>query len=240
MEKKQLDTILLREGERFSVYLESYENGHKEILKVINPECLEDLEKYKKILRQFNIEKKILRDMNIENIPKYIDDGRNYLNMSYIRGKDLNKLVKTRTLSFYDKIHIMSNLFFILRKIHDNNIIHCDIKPSNIIWGINNEIHIIDFGSATRRGESSVYIQGSDGFSPPETYKLREKKDYANDIYSLVAVAYWLKYQEKYSLDRNFYEFDHFLMQGLEKNPKKRFGSLNEILEIIKNKNHVN
>ena len=233
MEKKQLDTILLREGERFSVYLESYENGHKQILKVINPECLADLEKYRKILRQFNIEKKILRDMDIENIPKYIDGGKNYLIMSCIRGKNLNKLVMGRALSVYDKIHVMSNLFFLLKKIHDKNIIHCDIKPSNIIWGVDDDIHIIDFGAATKLGETSVYIQGSDGFSSPETYRISEKKDYTNDIYSLIAVAYWLKYREKYNIDDKN-EINHFLMRGLSRNPKKRFTSLKEILDIVR------
>ena len=234
MEKKQLDTILLNESDRFSTYLETYENGHKAILKVINPECLEDISKYEKILRQFNQEKQILREMKIEGIPQYMEGGKNYLKLSYIRGKTLKELVKERKLSTREKIYIMSSIFFILKNVHDNNIIHCDIKPSNIICGIDKKIYLIDFGSATKRGEKSIYIQGSGGFSAPEIYKSRDKKDYGVDIFSLMAVGYWLKYGKKYDIESDSSHMGDFFLRWLSANSKKRFKNLNEILEIIK------
>ena len=228
-----MDTILLNESDRFSTYLETYENGHKAILKVINPECLEDIGKYEKILRQFNQEKQILRDIKIESIPKYIDGGKNYLKLSYIRGKTLKELVKERELSIEEKTYIMSSLFFILRNIHENNIIHCDIKPSNIICGADKKIYLIDFGAATKRGEKSIYIQGSDGFSAPEIYKSRDKRDYGVDIFGLMAVGYWLKYEKKYNIGNDNSHMDGFFLKSLLANPKKRFRNLNEMLETI-------
>ena len=234
MEKKQLDTILLNESDRFNIYLEAHENGHKAILKVINPECLENMERYRKILRQFNIEKQILRDINIDNIPKYIEGGKNYLKLSYIRGKTLNELTKERELTLNEKIYIMSKLFSITKSIHDKNVIHCDIKPSNIICGADDNVYLIDFGAATKRGEKSIYIQGSEGFSPPEIYKNRDRRDYTVDIYSIMAVAYWLKYGQKYNIKDENTHLDKFFLRGLASSSRKRFSNLNEIVEIIK------
>ena len=40
--------------------------------------------------------------------------------------------------------HLLNGLYY----LHNNNIIHCDIKPQNLMINQNNILKIIDFGSA--------------------------------------------------------------------------------------------
>ena len=75
MERKQLDSVLLREGEQFITYLITDEKGEKGILKLINPEYLKYDERYEKVKEQFQFEKQLLNLLKIEGIPKYIDGG---------------------------------------------------------------------------------------------------------------------------------------------------------------------
>jgi serine/threonine-protein kinase len=234
LEKKQLDTILLNEGEQFSTYMEMYPNGHREILKVIKPECLNDMIKYQKILKQFNLEKQILKSLDIDYIPKYIGGGKNYLKLSYIHGKTLKQMAKEREMGNHEKIYIMTNLFFITKALHDKNIIHCDIKPSNIVCGIDRKVYLIDFGSATMKGEKSIYIQATPGFSAPEIYKPNEKRTYQSDVYSIMAVAYWLKHRKIYKTDSDNDELNTIFIRGLNYRPKKRYANLDEILEVLR------
>jgi serine/threonine-protein kinase len=234
LEKKQLDTILLNEGEQFSTYLETYPNGHKEILKVIRPEYLNDIAKYQKILKQFNMEKQILKNLDIDYIPKYIGGGKNYLKLSYIRGKTLKQMAKERDMDIYEKIYIMTSLFFITKALHGTNIVHCDIKPSNIICGIDRKVYLIDFGSATIKGEKSIYVQATPGFSAPEIYKQNEKRSYQSDIYSIMAVAYWLRHRKIYKNDTDNDDLNTIFIKGLNYKQRKRYSNLDEILEVLK------
>ena len=65
MERKQLDSVLLREGEQFITYLITDEKGEKGILKLINPEYLKYDERYEKVKVQFQFEKQLLNLLNI-------------------------------------------------------------------------------------------------------------------------------------------------------------------------------
>jgi serine/threonine protein kinase len=69
-------------------------------------------------------------------------------------------VVKGFLMQYIDGIHIngpkySDDCLKSLRIIHDNGIIHCDLKPSNIMLDINNNIYIIDFGSSNINGTAS-------------------------------------------------------------------------------------
>ena len=83
--------------------------------------------------------------------------------MDFYYNKDIYKISSLRSLN--DIIILFIQLTDILAYIHSVNIVHNDLKPENIIWGDNNKIYLIDFGSAafsningsTRRDRTHSY-----------------------------------------------------------------------------------
>lgn len=230
MERKQLDSVLLREGEQFITYLIIDEKGEKSILKLINPEYLKYDERYEKVKEQFQFEKQLLNLLKIEGIPKYIDGGENFLHLSYISGENLKKYVKMKELTLDEIEKIICSIGEIVKKLHKHRVIHCDIKPENIIYD-GTKISLIDFGSGTFQGEESIYIQGSNGFSAPEIYIKGMKRDIEDDTYSIAAVYHWLL-NEKGCID-NIKDNEIFKI-GLADKREKRFKSTDELIGAIK------
>lgn len=57
-----------------------------------------------------------------------------------------------KVLSLSEIIKLFNQLIEIIAHIHKHNLTHNDLKPENIIWGDDNNIYIIDFGSSLSPG----------------------------------------------------------------------------------------
>ena len=66
--------------------------------------------------------------------------------MDFYYNKDMYKISALRSVN--DIITLFTQLIDILAYIHSINIVHNDLKPENIIWGDDNKIYLIDFGSS--------------------------------------------------------------------------------------------
>ena len=74
-------------------------------------------------------------------------------------------------------------------------IIHCDIKPENILLVNNNEdwdMKLIDFGLAKKVNESKISILGTLGFMAPELFKKGGNFNDKIDIFSIGVIFYFL------------------------------------------------
>ncbi|MEO8971693.1 MAG: protein kinase [Ktedonobacteraceae bacterium] len=82
-----------------------------------------------------------------------------------------------------------------LQYAHNQKLIHCDIKPENMLLSNNNEILLSDFGIAviahTSRSHNMQEISGTAAYMAPE--QLQGKASPASDQYALGIVVYeWL------------------------------------------------
>src|SRR5262249_58682927 len=76
-------------------------------------------------------------------------EGRPYIVMEYIVGRDLETIIKEKQpLSFDQKVEIMLQICKGLEAAHQKGIIHRDIKPANIRIQEDNAVKIMDFGIA--------------------------------------------------------------------------------------------
>jgi len=62
--------------------------------------------------------------------------------------------------------------------LHENNIIHADIKPENIMFSENGNASLVDFGCA-RRGEIGQDLSGTRAYFPPEYFSI-DKRTFGN------------------------------------------------------------
>lgn len=93
------------------------------------------------------------------------------------------------------KKHIIPSINEGLKILHDNNIIHKDLKPSNIMIQDNNiDVAIIDFGISSVRDSNNTVLVTETGMTPeysaPETFKKLYLAE--SDYYSFGITVYQL------------------------------------------------
>ena len=120
-----------------------------------------------------------LKNLSHTNIPQvydYIQEGnRVYTVMDYIEGESLDKPLKRGER--FSQAQVISWAFALLdalRYLHTrppNGILHCDIKPANIMLTPGGEVRLIDFNIAYALGdEGTALVAYSRGYASPEHY----------------------------------------------------------------------
>lgn len=135
----------------------------------------DELEKYNKFLKYFAF------------IPKiYFYDITNeyYIIYEYINGTTM------KDIRFFDGINnlvFICNLCKLLTQVHLKGIIHCDLKPDNIIIDNNDNIYIIDWNSSKYINEKPTH--GTLKYCSYEQLSLKSVDNYF-DIYSIGVMLY--------------------------------------------------
>jgi serine/threonine-protein kinase len=163
-------------------------------LKMLRPEYKSDDE----FINKFRQEARAVARLSHPNVVSIydivVDEERIYLVMEIVEGKTLKDIIKERTkLSVVESLEIAGQIAAALSVAHGNQIVHCDIKPHNIILNDELEVKVTDFGIARAVNNSTVRVTetvvGSAHYFSPEQAKGGEIKAYS-DIYSLGVVLY--------------------------------------------------
>lgn len=82
-----------------------------------------------------------------------------------------------------------------LQYVHNQGVIHCDVKPDNLLLGVHNNVLLSDFGISTTvaNAKMTVYdkLQGTVKYLSPE--QINGKPQVASDQYALAMMVYqWL------------------------------------------------
>lgn len=136
------------------------------------------------------------------NIVKVLDvfeeNGTAYYVMEYIPGGSLQQyLSENAPLQETEVLYYIRKIAGALDYIHEQHMIHLDIKPGNILRRDNEEPVIIDFGLSKQYDEwryqtSTTPVGISAGYAPIEQYKKGGNQTFSpsTDIYSLGATLY--------------------------------------------------
>ncbi|KEH91989.1 Stk1 family PASTA domain-containing Ser/Thr kinase [Clostridium botulinum] len=163
-------------------------------VKVLKSQYSDDIE----FVNKFKQEASSAASLSHNNIVGIYDIGSenniNYIVMEYIDGKTLKQIINENgSLGFNASIDIAIQIAKALECAHNNNIIHRDVKPHNILVTRDRNIKVTDFGIA--KATSSVTITNSDKiigsahYISPEQAKGRFV-DCKTDIYSLGIILY--------------------------------------------------
>ena len=145
----------------------------------------------------FKKEAQAVAKLSHANIVSIYDVSRDpeldYIVMELIEGITLKQYMKTKgRLSCKESAHFAAQIAKALAHAHDKGIIHRDIKPHNIMIGMDGRVKVADFGIAyleTALGENKDIAVGSVHYISPEQAK-GLPADARSDIYSLGVVLY--------------------------------------------------
>ncbi len=92
--------------------------------------------------------------------------------------------------SLLDLLLIFRMVADALNGMHEAGIVHCDMKPNNVILAENGSIRVIDLGQSCPIGTIKPRIQGTPDYISPEQVK-RKPVTRQTDIFNLGATIYW-------------------------------------------------
>jgi eukaryotic-like serine/threonine-protein kinase len=150
-------------------------------------------------------ETKVLAKLEHPNIARLLDagtltSGTPYLVLEYIDGSDIVTFADEQRLSISDRVRLFQQLCAAIAFLHQNLIVHRDVKPSNVLVTNDGVVKLVDFGIA----KSLVAIEAIDGsitrihglaytpeYAAPEQW-LGGLITTATDVYGLGQVLYRL------------------------------------------------
>lgn len=158
---------------------------------------------YRDYLRREGVVQERLQHENIVQIlGADMDTNPPYLVMEYMEGGSLRQRLKDAPLQPQQAKRLMQNLLSALQFAHEKGIIHCDIKPENILFDRNGVAKLSDFGmwrykaELARSGRLSLTLATKDEprggtalYMSPEQQQ-GEEPDASDDLWALGIVLF--------------------------------------------------
>jgi eukaryotic-like serine/threonine-protein kinase len=128
--------------------------------------------------------------------------GQPYLVLEYIEGEHIDRYCDMRTFNVAARIQLMLKLMVAISHAHHKLIVHCDIKPPNVLVRDDREVKLLDFGIAklladdTRTNHTASLAIGhlrpmTPGFAAPEQLQGNAVTT-STDVYALGVLLYVL------------------------------------------------
>jgi len=234
--------------------------GRNVAVKILRQQFVHDEE----FVRRFRREAQAAASLSHPNIVSVYDVGQqddtHYIVMEYVEGRNLNDIIKERApLQPDEAVRIAAQICDALDHAHNNQIIHRDIKPHNILIGKNGRVKVTDFGIARAVTSSTITqtgsVVGSVHYLSPEHAKgvvTGEK----SDLYSLGVVLYQMVtgrlpflgespisvalkhlqdgFEEPRQVNPHIPQsLENVILRAMRKNPGERYGSAREMLDDL-------
>jgi DNA-binding NarL/FixJ family response regulator len=185
---------LIGEGGMSRVYLASRESDDEPlVVKILRSEVTGDKNAIARFIEEYNLVGRI-SSRHVAKIHGHGVSGEHaYLVMEFFDGGDLDKRLRGRALEPEEALQIFRELMFALGDIHEQGILHRDLKPQNLMFRADGSLAILDFGIAkhidaidrTGHGE----ILGTPRYMSPEQVR-SAALDLRTDIYSAGVLLY--------------------------------------------------
>lgn len=185
---------LIGEGAMGQVYTATQVSMNRRVaLKIIKPEITSNEENITDFVREIQL----LASFNHPNIVLAIEAGKQgnlyFLAMEYIEGNSLDDyLMEGEIFTEQQSLALIQKVAQALESAWDEHrLIHCDIKPANIMLDRKHNPKLMDLGISQCSGEQSTETQivGTPFFMSPEQARGHEL-DFRSDIFSMGASLY--------------------------------------------------
>ncbi len=156
------------------------------------------------LVRRFSIERQTLASLEHPNIVRLLDAGITedrlpYLVMDYVDGERIDVHCEQRALPVEARLDIFLHVCAAVEYAHQNLIVHCDLKPANILVTPDGEPRLLDFGIAKilteqdsqKDSTQTIMRPFTPEFASPEQLR-GEPISTRSDVYSLGVILYML------------------------------------------------
>jgi formylglycine-generating enzyme required for sulfatase activity len=122
--------------------------------------------------------------------------GQHYLAMAFLPGRTLDKWLSEGPLPVEQAVSIVEQIAGALDAIHEQQLVHRDVKPGNIMLDEAGQATLLDFGivraAEGTRLTTTMAVLGTPEYMAPEQAELDEAAeiDWRADVYALGVVAY--------------------------------------------------
>jgi TolB-like protein/tRNA A-37 threonylcarbamoyl transferase component Bud32 len=231
-------------------------------LKFLSPELTRDPEAKERFVREAQAAS-ALDHPHIGTIHEIseTEDGQLFIAMACYAGESLKDRIERGPLPIEEAIDIAIQIAQGLSKAHEKEIVHRDMKPANVVITEDAQLKIIDFGLAKLMGSTVLTktgtTMGTVAYMSPEQAQGAEV-DYHTDVWALGVMLYEMlagknpfmgDYEQAvlYSILNEAPEFitkvrgevpvqiEKILEKALDKDPEKRFQTMEEMLEDLQN-----
>lgn len=143
---------------------------------------------------------RILARLEHPGIARLIDggisgDGYPYLVMEYVDGEPITAYCERNGLDIEARVRLFCRAVDAVAYAHRHLIVHCDIKPGNVLVTADGQVKLVDFGIAALigqgRDEAPRGVFCSPGYAAPEQMS-GAKPATAQDVFGLGALLYRL------------------------------------------------
>jgi serine/threonine protein kinase len=191
-----------------------------------------------------------------------VHEGQHFFSMDYIAGRSLAAIIRDNPLPATRAARYVQMIAEAIEHAHRQGTLHRDLKPSNVLIDEADRPHVTDFGLAKQiKGDAGLtgtgQILGTPSYMPPEQAAGRPTElGPASDVYALGAVLYELltgrpPFRAESVFDTIMQvvqvepvpprllnptvprELDTICLKCLEKDPKKRFASAQDLADDL-------
>ena len=165
------------------------------------------------------------------NIVRYVSFHDDEILMEYVDGEDLLDFLKNHPTYFEDAEHFdkfVGQLLSALQYLHDNQVLHLDLKPENImLTRIGCDVKVVDLGCCY----SDTFVDSTGyttQYAAPEQLAGR-KVDVRTDIYAVGKILELLPHHPIYN---------KVIKRCLDKNPQNRYQTIAELQKALSVRNY--
>jgi eukaryotic-like serine/threonine-protein kinase len=178
------------------VYAASLQGSSAEFaIKVIDLDYLASHDIPINVLDEITINKHLNHPHIVPVLEAWIEQETAYMVMPLLHGGNLaQRLARRGALSVPEANQLLQQIASALDYVHNQQIIHQDIKPENIIFDHYDNAYLADFGIARnalmpQHPKQAKHLFGSPRYVSPEQLR-RKPTSYQSDIYSLGLLMY--------------------------------------------------
>jgi Tol biopolymer transport system component len=178
-----------------------------------------------RVVRRFREERQILAALNHPGIARLLDggiaeDGLPYFAMEHVEGETITRYAVRHALDVDARLALFVRVCDALAHAHERQIVHRDVKPSNILVTAAGEPRLLDFGIAkllVPDGDPASLTRLSERFLTPEYASPEQIKgepvSVASDVYALGVLLYELLTGQRPFRRRTPYELERAVLE---------------------------
>jgi hypothetical protein len=200
---------------------------------------------------RFHREREFLAQLEHPNIARLLDAGTTaddvpYLVMEFVEGVPIDRYCSERDRSLDERLELLLQVCAGVAHAHQRLIVHCDIKPENILVTSAGVVKLLDFGISRMLdpdAQPTLFRPATPAFSSPEQLQ-GEPVTTASDVYSIGVVAYVVltgsgpyrqpgRVEEMLRARRLRGDLDTVLLKAMSADPLRRYKTVQQLSDDI-------